>query len=68
MKSTRGVIPTPNVLTEELRGGHCMLIIGYNDATQTFTCANSWGGAIRDTVTCRMRIYWIQLLRLTFAN
>jgi C1A family cysteine protease len=44
-KIKNGVIPMPNVFTEQFLGGHCMLIIGYNDATQTFTCANSWGSA-----------------------
>ena len=51
-KINKGVIPTPNVLTEELRGGHCMLIIGYNDATQMFTCANSWGNSWGDRGLC----------------
>lgn len=47
-----GVIPMPNVSAEQLRGGHCMLIIGYNDATQTFTCANSWGNDWGDRGLC----------------
>jgi C1A family cysteine protease len=50
--SKRGVIPTPNVLTEKVQGGHCMLIIGYNDATQRFTCANSWGSSWGDRGLC----------------
>jgi len=51
-KSKNGVIPMPNVSTEQLQGGHCMLIIGYNDATQTFTCANSWGSWWGDRGLC----------------
>lgn len=43
MNTVRGVIPSPNVNKESLLGGHCMLIIGYNDVNQRFTCVNSWG-------------------------
>jgi C1A family cysteine protease len=52
MKSTNGVIPMPDTTTEQLLGGHCMLIIEYNDATQTFTCANSWGSSWGDRGLC----------------
>jgi C1A family cysteine protease len=39
--SKTGIVPMPNVATENLLGGHCVLIVGYN-ATQ-FICMNSWG-------------------------
>jgi len=38
-----GKVPMPNVNTETLEGGHCIVMVGYNDNTQTFTCVNSWG-------------------------
>ena len=38
-----GIVPYPNVNSETLEGGHCMCIVGYNDTTQLFKCANSWG-------------------------
>ncbi len=38
-----GIVPNPNTETETLLGGHCMCIVGYNDTTQKFKCANSWG-------------------------
>ncbi len=38
-----GVVQIPDVTTEENLGGHEVLIIGYNDATQMFTVLNSWG-------------------------
>lgn len=38
-----GIVPMPNTKTDTFAGGHCMTIVGYNDATQMFTCANSWG-------------------------
>ena len=41
--ATTGVVPLPNKKTETLEGGHCMCIVGYNDSTKMFTCANSWG-------------------------
>jgi C1A family cysteine protease len=41
--SNTGIVPNPNIATETLEGGHCMCIVGYNDTTQQFKCANSWG-------------------------
>lgn len=43
MTSTTGIVPMPNNATETVEGGHCMCIVGYNDSTQQFKCANSWG-------------------------
>ena len=40
---TTGVVPMPNTKIEKLKGGHCVCLVGYNDVTQMFTCANSWG-------------------------
>jgi hypothetical protein len=37
-----GVIPMPGP-TEPEDGGHCMLIVGYSNATRTFLVRNSWG-------------------------
>jgi len=41
--ATSGIIPMPNKSTETLEGGHCVCVVGYNDTTQQFYCANSWG-------------------------
>lgn len=41
--TSTGIVPMPNKSSEKLEGGHCMLIVGYNDDTQQFECANSWG-------------------------
>jgi C1A family cysteine protease len=38
-----GIIPTPNRSKEEFLGGHCMLIVGFDNATQYFKVLNSWG-------------------------
>jgi C1A family cysteine protease len=43
MSAINGNIPLPNTQTEKLLGGHCVSLIGYNDVTKRFTCANSWG-------------------------
>jgi C1A family cysteine protease len=37
-----GFIPLPQP-SEQSDGGHCILLIGYNDASQTFLVRNSWG-------------------------
>lgn len=38
-----GNIPMPDTQNEILLGGHCVLLIGYDDSTQLFTFMNSWG-------------------------
>jgi C1A family cysteine protease len=38
-----GVMPMPNVKTEQLQGGHAVMGVGYNDAEQRFLIRNSWG-------------------------
>ena len=38
-----GTVPLPDTKKEQLLGGHCVLMIGYDDATKTFLCINSWG-------------------------
>ena len=37
-----GVVPMPSP-TESVLGGHCVLIVGYDDPSQRFICRNSWG-------------------------
>lgn len=38
-----GIMPNPNVRKESLLGGHAVLLVGYNNATQRFIVKNSWG-------------------------
>jgi C1A family cysteine protease len=38
-----GMMPYPNVNTEQLLGGHAVALVGYNDNTQRFIARNSWG-------------------------
>ena len=38
-----GDVPMPEILQEELLGGHAILIVGYDDAVQRVTFRNSWG-------------------------
>lgn len=38
-----GYVPVPNQYREEILGGHCMTIVGYDDTQQHFIVANSWG-------------------------
>jgi C1A family cysteine protease len=38
-----GVMPYPNVNTEQLLGGHAVTIVGYNDQHSWFIVRNSWG-------------------------
>ena len=41
-----GVIPMPNTTKEQCLGGHCILMIGYDDSTHRFTFQNSWGETV----------------------
>lgn len=36
-----GIVPLPQT-NEPVIGGHAVLLVGYNDADQTFLCRNSW--------------------------
>ena len=38
-----GVVPFPNLQTEQVLGGHAVLAVGYDDGQQRFTVRNSWG-------------------------
>jgi C1A family cysteine protease len=42
---SNGIVAIPNTITETLEGGHCMLIVGYDDTLNngSFICVNSWG-------------------------
>ncbi len=42
--STDGIIPLPGP-TNQVIGGHCVVAVGYDDATQMFTIRNSWGSS-----------------------
>lgn len=44
MDATNGHIPMPTI-GEHLEGGHAILIVGYDDAAQTFRFRNSWGAS-----------------------
>jgi C1A family cysteine protease len=41
--ATTGIVPMPNMKTEQLEGGHCVIMIGYDDSKQWVICMNSWG-------------------------
>lgn len=38
-----GVVPMPDVLSEDFLGGHAVAIVGYDDTTSLFLAKNSWG-------------------------
>lgn len=41
--ASTGQVPMPDTNTEQCLGGHETLIVGYDDATQTYEVQNSWG-------------------------
>lgn len=38
-----GIVPMPKIKQESYKGGHAILIIGYNDEKKQFLFQNSWG-------------------------
>lgn len=38
-----GVVSMPDVTKEQCLGGHCILMVGYDDENQVVICRNSWG-------------------------
>jgi C1A family cysteine protease len=38
-----GVVPMPDLATEQLLGGHAVAVIGYDGPSGRFICPNSWG-------------------------
>jgi len=41
--ASTGIVPMPDLATESVLGGHAVLIVGYDDASQRFIVRNSWG-------------------------
>lgn len=41
--SKYGIIPMPNTKKESLQGGHCIVLIGYDNTKKVFKFLNSWG-------------------------
>lgn len=66
MDSKNGIIPMPNTKTENLLGGHCITIVGYNDSTQMFTCSNNWSANWGNKGYCSMPYAYI--LNTTLAS
>jgi hypothetical protein len=46
--ATNGIVPVPNTSSETQEGGHCVIMIGFDDTNQWFVCANSWGAGWGD--------------------
>jgi C1A family cysteine protease len=42
-----GIIPMPGK-NESALGGHCIMVVGYDDSKQWFICRNSWGDSWGD--------------------
>lgn len=41
--NSTGIIPMPDINKETFLGGHCMLLIGFDDVKKQFKIQNSWG-------------------------
>lgn len=43
--ASTGIVPMPDLTRESVLGGHAVLAVGYDDATQRFIVRNSWGSS-----------------------
>ena len=59
-----GIIPMPNA-SEELIGGHELLIIGFDDTKEQFQVVNSWGNMWGDSGFCYFPYSYITNSQLT---
>ena len=41
--TSTGIVPIPNIETEQLLGGHAVVCVGYNDKKKMWLMRNSWG-------------------------
>jgi len=64
--ASNGQVPLPKTNSETLEGGHCMVIVGYDDSKKVFLCANSWGTSWGDKGFCY--IPYDYLTNPKFAN
>lgn len=54
-----GIIPMP-AENEQLLGGHCMKIVGYDDEKSVFIVANSWGNSWGQSGYCEIPYAYIE--------
>ena len=43
--ASTGIVPMPDVKNEKILGGHCIVMIGFDNVAKRFTCVNSWGSS-----------------------
>ena len=61
--ATTGIVPMPSA-TEQAIGGHCMVIVGYDDINRQWIVCNSWGTSWGQVGYCRIPYAYID----TFAS
>jgi C1A family cysteine protease len=62
--TTTGVVPMPSH-RDRLLGGHCMLAVGYDQASQRFIVKNSWGASWGMSGYCTMPFAYLSNPSLT---
>jgi C1A family cysteine protease len=50
--TTTGIVTVPDIINEELLGGHEMYLTEFDDSARMFTCVNSWGPDWGDNGLC----------------
>ena len=63
--ASTGIIPLPDITKETLQGGHCLSMVGYDDANAWFICINSWGTAWGNKGRCYLPYAYVIAPNLT---
>jgi C1A family cysteine protease len=65
--NTTGVIPMPNKSTDQLLGGHCMMVVGWKliDGVEYFIAQNSWSDTWGDAGYCYLPVAYFADTSLT---
>jgi C1A family cysteine protease len=57
--SSTGVVPTPDLVKEQLLGGHALLLVGYDSDKQWFIVRNSWGDSWGERGYCYLEFAYV---------
>jgi C1A family cysteine protease len=58
--ATTGVVPMPDLTTENVLGGHAIGIYGWYDSRQQYICRNEWGTTWGDHGWCYMPYAYVE--------
>jgi C1A family cysteine protease len=55
-----GIVPMPMMESDYLRGGHAILLVGYDEKNEVFTFRNSWGEEWGNNGYCQIPYQYVE--------